>query len=385
MEESKRLEELREYDVLKNISDEVLDEIVEIAAGICDTPIAAITLVDKNMQRHIAKLGINKDSVPLKQSYCRYNLSTPEDLLVITNPMNDSRYTLEPIYHDNVLVQFYAGAPLVTDSNNVLGSLCIVDTKIHELTDQKVKSLKLLAKRTVMHLKNLKEKYYQEREMALNAKRLIKLTENAPGMIFQLKMKENEKPLFEFISKGSEDIHPSIFRVSNGQPIQPEAIFDDMHQEDKPYVQEAWNTALMNGKDLRMEYRTYDSNGQTRNNYLKVQADVKDGESRWYGIITDVTEKKSYARALEKMIHDISHVMRRPIASMLGLIPMIKYPNQNEKNLSEIAQHMENVFLELDEYSKKMSSDYHSLKTNFALNEEWINNYQTTAQVSSSG
>jgi len=56
--ESARLEALRQYEVLDTDPEEVFDDITRLAAYICQTPIAVISLVDEDRQWFKARIGL---------------------------------------------------------------------------------------------------------------------------------------------------------------------------------------------------------------------------------------------------------------------------------------------------------------------------------------
>ena len=60
--EKKRLAVLWQYEVLDTVPEEVFDNLTELAARICEAPIALISLVDENRQWFKAKCGLQADS-----------------------------------------------------------------------------------------------------------------------------------------------------------------------------------------------------------------------------------------------------------------------------------------------------------------------------------
>jgi len=48
--EAQRLKVLWQYDVLDTVPEEIFDDLTELAARICEAPIALISLVDENRQ-----------------------------------------------------------------------------------------------------------------------------------------------------------------------------------------------------------------------------------------------------------------------------------------------------------------------------------------------
>ena len=61
--EKKRLKVLWEYGVLDTVPEEVFDDLTELAARICEAPIALITLVDEDRQWFKSKVGVSVNEI----------------------------------------------------------------------------------------------------------------------------------------------------------------------------------------------------------------------------------------------------------------------------------------------------------------------------------
>ena len=58
--EKKRLKVLWQYEVLDTVPEEVFDDLTELAARICEAPIALISLVDEKRQWFKSKVGVTR-------------------------------------------------------------------------------------------------------------------------------------------------------------------------------------------------------------------------------------------------------------------------------------------------------------------------------------
>lgn len=150
-EEKERLHELYSFDIANDNTDEALDNLVTIAAEISDKPVILITLIDKDYQWIKAKRGIKLKGTPRDHSFCAYNLSTPAQPMIIEDARKDERFADNPLTQGGHPIIFYAGFPLLTKNNYIIGSLCIIDSKPGQLSRSKTGALKLLAGQ-VMHL-----------------------------------------------------------------------------------------------------------------------------------------------------------------------------------------------------------------------------------------
>ncbi|WP_186458186.1 GAF domain-containing protein [Neorhizobium alkalisoli] len=122
-----RLEALAAYDILNSPAEAEFDGIVQIATALCKTPVALISLVEADRQWFKARVGFEACETPISQSVCRHALSGT-DLLVIPDLTADPRTRDNTLVTEEPHIRFYAGAPLITPDNVIIGSLCVIDT-----------------------------------------------------------------------------------------------------------------------------------------------------------------------------------------------------------------------------------------------------------------
>ncbi|MFZ6053459.1 GAF domain-containing sensor histidine kinase [Halocola ammonii] len=150
--EAERLRALREYEILDGTTDEELNDLVELASEICETPISLVTLIDEDRQWYRAKKGIDENGTSRDVAFCNYTILQHE-LVEIKDATKDERVKDNPyVTSDEDHIRYYAGVPLTNRNGYNLGSLCVVDTEPRELNDFQTKSLKFLAKQVVRKL-----------------------------------------------------------------------------------------------------------------------------------------------------------------------------------------------------------------------------------------
>lgn len=84
----------------------------------------------------------------------------------------------------------------------------------------------------------------------------------------------------------------------------------------------------------------------------------RDGEVIWYGIFQDVTDRRNYEDTLEQIMFDISHVMRRPTVTMLGLADTIDVDSIDHETLRQLAGFVKEVAKEMDVYTQRLNDAY---------------------------
>lgn len=106
-----------------------LQRIVEQAAALLKTPIASVSLIDRDRQWFAARVGIDAPETPRAVSICNRVILRPGEPLVILDARQDARYAMIPSVLEAPFVRFYAGIPLVNRAGYALGALCVADTE----------------------------------------------------------------------------------------------------------------------------------------------------------------------------------------------------------------------------------------------------------------
>jgi GAF domain-containing protein len=150
-DEKQRLKVLWQYEVLDTVPEEVFDDLTELAARICEAPIALISLVDEKRQWFKSKVGITVSETSRDVSFCAYAI-TQADLFVVPDATRDPRFADNPLVTSDPKIRFYAGAPLVTPDGHALGTLCIIDTMPRDLRLDQKQALRILARHVVSQL-----------------------------------------------------------------------------------------------------------------------------------------------------------------------------------------------------------------------------------------
>ncbi|MBU2668442.1 GAF domain-containing sensor histidine kinase [Actinoplanes bogorensis] len=149
--EERRLAALRSYRVLDTAPEPEFDDIATLAAQLCRTPIAAVSLIDSDRQWLKARVGVDVCEVDREHSFCAHAMYADE-VMQVPDARLDPRFQDNPLVTGEPGVVFYAGAPLISSTGEPLGSLCVIDTEPRLLTPAECQGLRTLARHVMAQL-----------------------------------------------------------------------------------------------------------------------------------------------------------------------------------------------------------------------------------------
>jgi PAS domain S-box-containing protein len=155
--ENERLNSLKSYQILDTFSEEEYDALTRLAAQICGTRIALISLIDQDRQWFKSKVGLEVTETPRELAFCAHAINSPKDPFIVEDARLDARFKDNPIVQGEPNVVFYAGIPLVNQENFPLGTLCVIDDQPKKLTKEQLDGLNTLSK-SVINLLEIRRK-----------------------------------------------------------------------------------------------------------------------------------------------------------------------------------------------------------------------------------
>lgn len=150
--EVQRLEALRSFDVLDTLPEQAYDDIALLAAQVCGTPMALVSLVDADRQWFKSRVGVQAIETPRHVAFCAHAILEPAHVFVVPDATSDGRFADNPLVVGEPSICFYAGAPLVTSGGEALGALCVMDRAPRHIAPEQEQALAALARQVMTQL-----------------------------------------------------------------------------------------------------------------------------------------------------------------------------------------------------------------------------------------
>jgi PAS domain S-box-containing protein len=361
-DEAGRLAALRECAILDTGAEESFDDIVRLAAYICQTPIALVSLVDTSRLFFKAKIGFDASELPRESTFCTQAILKPESF-IIEDALADRRFAKNPYVISEPHVRFYAAVPLITTDGHALGVLCVIDNQPRTLNDEQHEALRVLARQTMTQL-----------ELRRNSNSLAELNRKLDREIEERKRAEREREellareqevrgaaeaneqryrfLAESIPQQVWTAHPDgALDYVNQQTVEyfsraaGDIVGDNwqqvIHPDDLPACIERWEQSLKSGEIYEVEFRLRRGTDGDYRWHLGRALPMRDAEGRiirWFGTNTDIDDQKRLYRLAEEanrakdaFLATVSHELRTPLTSMMGWAELLKLGMLDEK------------------------------------------------------
>lgn len=356
-DEKSRLEAVSRFTQLNPELTADLNQIVELAAQICNTPVALVTLVDENVQWFKASKGVDMEGTDRALAFCNHTIQQ-NGLLMVPDMSSDERFSHNPLVAQAPHVRFYAGATLTTKDGHNVGSLCVIDMEERALNTTQQYALKTLSKQ-VMRLmelnwtmQTLESRNYETEEQ----KKRIEESELKLQAIFDSSKDThvlvNRKLEVLAFNKAADEfcIAEHGKRLQTGSSVTDFTYAEVVEPMKKNFakafagetVQREWNVCPGREKECWMDV-TFMPITAPNGNIIGVAMNS-----------TDITERKMQEdqiniqnAALTRIAIIQSHELRRPVASLLGIMALIKL--EQSKGNSEYLEMLEYTVKELDQ------------------------------------
>jgi PAS domain S-box-containing protein len=278
--ESDRLASLGQYEILDTPAEREFNDLAFLAAHICQTPIAMVSLIDEKRQWFKATVGLDLAETSRDTAFCAYTILQPGEILEVKDAQTDERFADNPFVRSDPHIRFYAGAPLLAADGQAIGTLCVMDRKPRSMTAEQIAALAALSRAVGAQLELRKQGRVVAKEKE-KADHLLAVAEKARRAL--LSVLEDEKiaaqalrsseQRFRRLIENSSDVimvidetgcvefqSPSTQRILGYEPAQlmGKNVLDLIHSDDRHKVEEGMRDVLAGVEAPRaVEYRIH--------------------------------------------------------------------------------------------------------------------------------
>ncbi|MDP9028722.1 MAG: GAF domain-containing protein, partial [Actinomycetota bacterium] len=108
-------------------ADPRLRHITDMARLAFGTRTALFTVLDRDIQLHAARSGIDVTRIARGDSFCQYTI-LERGGMIVEDALNDDRFRENPLVTGEPHIRFYAGFPVDSPDGERVGALCIFDS-----------------------------------------------------------------------------------------------------------------------------------------------------------------------------------------------------------------------------------------------------------------
>lgn len=147
--------------ILDATATEKLDQVTRLAAKYFGVETSLISLIDRDRQWFLSRVGLNVSETPRNISFCAHAI-LQHDTFILNDTTSDSRFFDNPLVINSPNIRFYAGQPLLSLAGLPLGTLCIIDPHPRAFSPEEAADLRYFATIIEEYLHNIERQVHTE-------------------------------------------------------------------------------------------------------------------------------------------------------------------------------------------------------------------------------
>lgn len=304
--ELERLADLYDYGILDTAAEQVFDEIAELAASICGTRFAAVTLIDRDRQWFKSEFGYVFGRVSRDESVCGHAILETE-FFEVPDTQLDERFTGNPVLEGSPHIRFYGGSRLNSSHGNAIGMLCVLDSEPRELTALQRQSLRQLADVAMAVI----EAGRQSRHLSW----LGALVDRVSDEVFVA-----DPDSLRYLYANGSALQRLGYTLDQICTIKPMDVMKDLdHARLESYVAQ-----LRTGvPHVTIEGTGVRGNGKEYPVEIRWQLLTTRGRPVVLSVLQDITQRREVERAKSEFISVVNHELRTPLTSIHGALKLL--------------------------------------------------------------
>jgi PAS domain S-box-containing protein len=307
-QEALRLKVLERYQILDTKAEGTFDNLAQLAALICGTPIAWINFIDEKRQWLKAKVGWDMPELQLNRGFCPLCIRQ-KDMLIVPDTLTDEGWSKNLMVTEPPHVRFYAGVPLIGAKGQAIGTLCVMDSHPKKLTPEQIWALRGLA-RQVMALLEMRQT--QQKQLQQSEERLQSTLDIAGMGVW-------EWNILKQIGTWSNNLERVLGKENGSFDGTYKVLLASIHPEDRERVVQSVLLFLDGEGDRSIDFRILWDDGRIR--WMVAQGKLfYDDKGRAVRIIVafkDITHRQNSFKQL--------HIFEERLHHLLRLIPAVIY------------------------------------------------------------
>lgn len=213
---------------------------------------------------------------------------------------------------------------------------------------------------------DISERVKAEEKIRESDRLIKKITSQVPGNTYMFEIEESGTPNILFVNRGNEDFNftTSLDEISKDG----NKVLEVWYEGDRALLHEKMKEAYQSEAPMSFQYRIV-VNDTIRWRWLQAVPEKNEqGKVIWYGATRDITALVDYIASAEQILFDISHVMRRPISSMLGITTVINEDDLDHEELLQCIRQLNSIAKEMDKFMVELNQVYEQKRQINSLN-----------------